>query len=170
MGGFPPLKPPHRTRENGTSNCKPSVGSRIQPAHFLHRWWTFKLRYENGVRPLADIVDDAHTLAMNRLREYEVLAAFSAFTKRKDNMPAGWLDAAAVSQWLKSRNFDVKDIRQKGGVSIRILARDPNAAIESIRERLESMAARVRVGSNRQFALLPTAWIDGEAKRIPACP
>lgn len=133
---------------------------------FLHRWWTFKLRYENGVRPLADIVDDAHALAMNPLREYEVLAAFSAFTKRKDSMPAGWLDAAAVSQWLKSRDFDVKDIRQKGGVSIRILARDPNAAIESMRERLESMAARVRVGSNRQFALLPTAWIDGEAKEF----
>ena len=35
-----------------------------------------------------------------------------------------------------------------------------------MRERLESMAARVRVGSNRQFALLPTAWIDGEAKEF----
>ena len=74
--------------------------------------------------------------------------------------------ASAVSQWLKSRGVEVKDIRQKGGVSIRILARDPNAAIESMRERLESMAARVRVGSNRQFTLLPVAWIDGVAKEF----
>jgi hypothetical protein len=129
---------------------------------FLHRWWSFKLRYEAGVRPLADIVEDAHDLAMNPAKEYEVLVAFSAFTKRKDGMPAAWLDASAISHWLKSRNFDVKAIRQKGGILIRIPARDPNAAIELAREQLESMAARVRVGSSRQFVLLPTALIDGE--------
>ena len=133
---------------------------------FLHRWWSFKLRYEKGVRPLADIVDDAHALAMTPIKKYEVLVAFSAFTKRKDGMPAAWHDASAVSNWLKARNFDVKEIRQKGGLLLKVAARDANAAIERAREQLECMSARVRVGSSREFALLPTAWIDGEPKEF----
>ncbi len=131
---------------------------------FLHRWWSYKLRYEPGTRPLADMVDDAHTLAMSPIKEYEVLVAFSAFTKRRDGMPAGWQSASAVSDWLKTRNFDVTEIRQQGGLLLRVAARDPHAAIECTRERLEGMAARVRVGSSREFELLETAWIDGEVK------
>ncbi|MDX1984577.1 MAG: hypothetical protein SFV51_30175 [Bryobacteraceae bacterium] len=131
---------------------------------FLHRWWSFKLRYEEGVKPLAEIVEDAHARARSPAREYKVLVAFSAFTKRRDGMPAGWLDASAVSQWLKARDFDVKEIRQKGGILMGMPARDPHAAVELARERLEGLAARVRVGSSRQFTLLPTVWIDGESK------
>jgi hypothetical protein len=133
---------------------------------FLHRWWSFKLRHEQGIRPLADILGDAHVLAMTPANNYEVLVAFSAFTRRRDGMPAGWHDASAVSHWLKARNFDVKDIRQKGGLLLQVAARDPNAAIEAARERLESISARVRVGSSRQFVPLPTAWIDGETKEF----
>jgi hypothetical protein len=130
---------------------------------FLHRWWSFKLRHEAGVKPLADIVDNAHAMAQKPARDYDVLVAFGEFAKRKE-MPPGWLDAAAVSSWLKTRSFDVKEVRQKGGILMRLPARDPHAAVESAREQLESLSARVRVGSNRRFSLLPTAWIDGEAK------
>ena len=131
---------------------------------FLHRWWSYKLRYEAGVRPLADIIDDVHTMAQKPAKDYDVLVAFGDFTKRKDAMPDGWLDASAVSHWLKTRAFDVKEIRQKGGILMRVPARDPHAAVESAREQLESMSGRVRVGSSRRFSLLPTAWIDGEKK------
>jgi hypothetical protein len=133
---------------------------------FLHRWWSFKLRYENGARTLADIVEDAHALAMAPAKEYPVLIVFSEFTRRKDGMPESWLNSTEVSHWLKSRGFDVKDIRQKGGLLMRIPARDPNAAIEKARERLVSMAARVSVGSARKFELITTAWIDGEPREF----
>ena len=113
---------------------------------FLHRWWSYKLRYEAGVRPLADIIDDVHTMALKPAKDYDVLVAFGDFTKRKDAMPDGWLDASAVSHWLKTRAFDVKEIRQKGGILMRVPARDPHAAVESAREQLESMSGRVRVG------------------------
>jgi hypothetical protein len=63
---------------------------------FLHRWCTFKMRYEAGVRNLADIVEDADALIAKPLRDYDVLVAFSAFTKQKDSMPSGWLDASLV--------------------------------------------------------------------------
>lgn len=131
---------------------------------FLHRWWSYKLRHEPNTRPLADIVDDAHTLAMTPIKEYEVLVAFSAFTKRQHGMPTAWQDASAVSDWLKARNFDVSTIRQKGGLLLRVKARDPHAAIEATREQLEGLSARVRVGSSRQFEALEDAWIDGEPK------
>ena len=105
-------------------------------------------------------------MALNPAKEYEVLVAFSAFTKRKGSMPAEWLDATSVSHWLKLRNFDVKEIRQKGGMLMRIRARDPDVAVDSAREQLECMAARVRVGSSRDFSLVPTAWIDGETREF----
>lgn len=135
-------------------------------ADFLHRWWSYKLRYESEIRPLADIVEDAHALALKPSREYAVLVAFSAFTKRHDSMPAGWLDAPDVSQWLRKRNVDVSGIRQKGGILMRIPARDPVAAVDAARERLERLAARVLVGSDREFILLPKAWIDGEPREF----
>jgi hypothetical protein len=133
---------------------------------FLHRWWTFKLQYEPGLRRLADIVEDAHSLMAKPLREYDVLVAFSAFTKQKDSMPSGWLDAAQVSSWLRSRNFDVAGVRQKGGILLRVSAREPVAAVDAARERLERLAARVLVGSDREFILLPKAWIDGERREF----
>jgi len=132
--------------------------------NFLHHWWTYKLRHEVGERPLADIVEDAHSLAMTRIKEYDVLVAFRAFTKREAGMPHGWQTASEVSRWLKERNFDVSDIRQKGGLLLQVGARDPHAAIEAVREKLEGMSARVHVGSRREFVLLETAWIDGESK------
>ena len=135
-------------------------------ADFLHRWWTFKLRHELGIRPLADIVDEAHTLALKPPRDYEVLVAFSAFTKQQDSMPAGWLDAPDVSQWLRKRRFDVADVRQRGGVIMRVIGRDAVAAVDAARERLERLAARVMVGSDREFSLLPKAWIDGESREF----
>jgi hypothetical protein len=135
-------------------------------ADFLHRWWSFKLRHEPGIRTLADIVDDAHALALQLPREYEVLAAFSAFTKRPDSMPSGWLDAPETSQWLRKRKFDTAGIRQRGGILMRVVARDPVAAVDAARERLERLAARVLVGSDREFGLLPKAWIDGETREF----
>ena len=144
------------------ARSQPPAGQRSPP--ILHRWWSYKLRYEAGVRPLADIIDDVHTMAQKPAKDYDVLVAFGDFTKRKDAMPDGWLDASAVSHWLKTRAFDVKEIRQKGGILMRVPARDPHAAVESAREQLESMSGRVRVGSSRRFSLLPTAWIDGEKK------
>ena len=90
MGGLAPIDSPNRARKNSKSDCKPFVGPWIQPA-VSAPMVVVQAAIREGGSPLADIVDDAHSLAMNPLREYEVLAVFSAFTKRKDSMPAGWL-------------------------------------------------------------------------------
>jgi hypothetical protein len=67
---------------------------------FLHRWWSYRVRYESGIRTLADIVAEAHYLAKENPKDYTVLVAFSEFTKGRDNIPTGWLSAEAVSKWL----------------------------------------------------------------------
>lgn len=81
-------------------------------------------------------------------------------------MPAGWLDASDVSQWLRKRNIEVCGIPQKGGILIGISAHDPASAVDTARERLERLAAHVLAGSDREFVLLPTAWIDGEPREF----
>ena len=92
--------------------------------------------------------------------------AFRAFTKQQDSMPAGWLDAPDVSQWLRKRKFDVGDLRQRGGIIMRVAGRDAVAAVDAARERLERLAARVMAGSDREFRLLPKVWIDGELREF----
>jgi hypothetical protein len=135
-------------------------------ADFLHRWWSFKQRHEMGIKPIADILEDAHTLAGQPQRQYKVLVAFSAFTKRRDSMPSGWLDAPEVSRWLRDRKFKVGELRQRGGILLPVTARDAVAAVHGARERLERFAARVLVGSDREFKLIPKAWVDGESREF----
>ena len=63
-----------------TSTCpRPERTARAIASHlldaglssdFLHRWWTFKIRYEKGERSLAEVVADAHALVREAPREY----------------------------------------------------------------------------------------------------
>src|SRR5439155_6201549 len=54
---------------------------------FLHRWWTFKMRYQPGIQTLSDMVADAHSLARSAPREYESLVAFDGIPEGKSGMP-----------------------------------------------------------------------------------
>ena len=147
LRGNPPLPKAERAARAVAGHLLDSGFS----AGFLHRWWAYKLRHEPGVRAIADLIEDANALACQVPREFRVLVAFGAFTKRQDSMPSGWLDAPAVSRWLRDRGFDVQDLRQKGGIVVSVTARDPEAAIDIASERMDRFAARVVVGSDREF-------------------
>ena len=80
----------------------------------------------------------------------------------QQRMPSEWLDPASAANWLEeNRNSDVE--RHNGGFLIDATARDPWAAVEIVSDELESLTARLTVGSagSVDFRLAGAAYVEG---------
>jgi len=130
---------------------------------FLQRWWTFNVR-SKGTGALPKLVAAAHGLARETAREFRVLVAFESMPATKSGMASNWIDAPAVSHWLRTNNFEVTNVRQNGGVWLKVTALDPWAAIENALEVIDRIAARISIGTVGQLSPLPVAWIDGQRR------
>jgi hypothetical protein len=130
---------------------------------YLHRWWSYRLRHEAAVRPLADIVADAQTLALTPRRTFETVAPLSTAIRVPEGVTVPeWRSAAAVSAWLRRNNCDVSGIRQDGGFLFAIDALDPEAAVAQCSEMIDQLIARMAVGTRRNLTLLGQVWVSGE--------
>ena len=134
---------------------------------FLHRWWKYRIRHEAGTRSLADIVDEAHQLALQPARAFDVMVPVSRAIKATGAPPEEWRSSGQVSAWLRDSGFDVSGIRQDGGFLLPIVARDLDAAVAGVSEVLDQTAARVTIGTKRELALLGRVWIKGETRQYP---
>ncbi len=54
-------------------------------ADYLHRWSSYRLFHEQGERPLAELVLEAHALALKPSRSYDVLVAFESTLRANIN-------------------------------------------------------------------------------------
>lgn len=137
-------------------------------SNFLHRWWTYRIRHEQGNRTLADLTSDAHALARTPTRTFEVLFAFETRPRDPDGLPPRWSDAPAVAAWMQHHRFDSQGIRHDGGMVFQITARDPEAAIENALELLDNFAARLEISTNIPWkAPIQRAWVAGETRSFP---
>jgi hypothetical protein len=130
---------------------------------YLHRWWKYRLRHEATVRPLADIVEDAQTLALTQPRTFEVLVPLETAIR----IPTGvtvpeWRSSAEASEWLKSNAFDVSGVRQDGGFLFAVDALDPEAAVAQCSEMIDQLVARMAVGSRLILKPLGHVWVKAE--------
>jgi hypothetical protein len=135
-------------------------------APYLHRWWTFRIVHEDGVRSLADLMDDTVQLFERPKRNFRVLVAFEAAAEGKSGTPAGWLDASQVSDWLKDHNFDVSKVRQNGGMWFEVEAPDQWAAVEKTVEIVDRLTSRVHLGTNGRLIPVRTAWVEDHNQRF----
>ena len=131
----------------------------------LHRWWKYRFEYEPGTRSLADIVDEAHYLALQTARAYDVMVPVSRAIRVTGTPPTEWQSSRQVSIWLRQEGFDAAGIRQDGGFLFRTDAVDPDAAVARVSETVDQIAARVMVGARRGLMLLGRVWIKGETKQ-----
>ena len=129
---------------------------------YLHRWWVYRLFHEQGERPLAELVLEAHALALKPPRSYDVLVAFESIPKTKSGFPRDWLNASSVSQWLRKSGFDITGVRQRGGLVFSVEARDGRAAADTVVEIIDNLAARASISTNDDFHYAPRAWVAGE--------
>jgi hypothetical protein len=132
---------------------------------FLHKWWKYKLKHEAGNRALADIVDEAHTLAQRAARDFEIVVPIqSSLTNLGVQLPPIWLPAPETSQWLQRNGFDVADVRQDGSFLFTVSSLDADAAVIQLSERLDQLTARLAVATKRSLSLLGKVWIRDEPK------
>lgn len=131
----------------------------------LHRWWKYRIQHEPGIRSLADVVDEAHLLALRTARAFDVMVPVSRAIRATGTLPIEWRTSQQVSTWLRQDGFDSKGIRQDGGFLFRIDAVDPDAAVARVSEVVDRIAARVVVGTRRELMLLGRVWIKGETKK-----
>lgn len=134
---------------------------------FLHRWWKYRLSYQNPRRPLHDLIAEAHALASSAPKVYDILIAFDRVPHKKFGRPAGWIDSKAVVTWLANRNFTTTNIKQIGGICLQISARDPQAAADATIEAVDNLTARARIATTSGLDCLPWIWVAGEPKPYP---
>ena len=130
---------------------------------FLHRWWKYRLKYEQGTRSLADIVDDAQQLALRPERGFDIMVPVSRAIRLTGSpkAPSEWRSPVQVAAWLRAEKFDVTEIRHSGGFLFRVEALDPDAAVVRVSELLDQLGARVAIGTRRDLSLLGRVWIKG---------
>jgi hypothetical protein len=85
----------------------------------------------------------------------------------KYGMPEHWVENTKVSEWLRNNGFDVRKLRQNGGLWLKLRARDASSAVESAVEIVDRIAARVAVGKNTRLMPAPWAWVDGQKRPFP---
>lgn len=137
-------------------------------AGFMHRWWTYQVKYEQGQSSLADIVRRASARAKEPHRQFDVMIAFpsrlESSSKKGFTVPRRWLEAPAVSEWLRCHGFPVEEVKQQGGLLLTATEKDPEAAAEAAAEVVNVFAARVLVSLNKEIRPLPFAWVAGTKK------
>ena len=161
-------------RSLGDAKCRPhpertarSIASHLLDAGFssdyLHRWWTFRIYYESGYQSLADLAEEAHKLVKLPPREYELMIGFKQnLPQQQGGGPSSFADAPTVSRWLREKQFDVSGVRQKGGIIMKVEARDPRSAVEIAEEAFDKLSARVAVGTRGHLKTTETVWIAGQ--------
>lgn len=126
---------------------------------YLHRWWTFRLKHDAASRSLAEIVQEADSLAKQPLRTFEVLTLFGSIPRTNSGNPQQWLNYSEVVSWMEKHSFGVSPHRPSGGVIRFIKARDPESAAELAGEFIANLASRVTVGTGGTLRVIPFVWI-----------
>jgi hypothetical protein len=135
---------------------------------FLHRWWTFRLRYEAPRKSLGALVREAHALQLRGRQEFETVIAFERVPSERVGRPSGWMEPQGVTVWLQQQGFET--VRQYGGVLLSITAYDPRAAADQATEIVESLAARARIAITAELRPHPKVWIAGESSPFDVRP
>lgn len=137
-------------------------------ADYLHRWFSYRINHEPQVCSIQDLALEAHSLCMQPLREFEVIVAFESVNLDFVATLDIWLEPKALSTRLRAEGFDTSGLRQKGGLGVRVTARDARSAVESAAEIVDRLISRIVVGT-RDGKLKPhvNVWVMGEGLSLP---
>lgn len=148
-----------------------SLGSHLLDSGFsaehLYRWLE-ALEHEDRTLKLEELLEEAEALIRRTNDIYQVLVPLTHKPKGA-NLPANWLSAQQVAQWLTEHAGSPEGIRQAGGFLFEVPDRDPWAAVEQVRNLVRSISARVAVGlpGRSELQSLTRAWVKGREDFFP---
>jgi len=65
--------------------------------------------------------------------------------------PSVWLSSSDVSRWLRAKGFDVRGLRQRGGIKFDVMSRDVYSAAEKAAEIIDRVIIRVSLGTYHEI-------------------
>ncbi len=136
-------------------------------SEFLYGWFRYAFKTNPTPQTLAEIVTEAHILAQQAPKEYEVLILFREFPANAAGMPEGWIAAPEVISFLNEEGYPTEGIRQMGGIWIKVNARDPRSAVQAVAEILDRFSSRVQLATSGQLMPLPDVYLKGSRKSYP---
>jgi hypothetical protein len=164
---------------NKTLAARPERAARSIASHlidcglhpqFLHKWWTYKAKYEQEIRTLAELLSEADALASAPPKSYEALLVFEVAPPVDPSkpQPAQWLTNKQVSEWLRGNGFAVAGLRQKGGFLLSGTARDSHSVVATATETASRLTSRVNLGSAHynRLGVIQEVWIKGEPESV----
>lgn len=160
----------------GSDRPKPERAARAIGAHLLdrgfhpnhlHRTLTYYLKHDPQPKTLGEIVAEFGNQLAAGATTYEVLVPLEELPKTRTRVnPSDWRDSTWVANWVRA-NTGRGAPRQYGGIVFRVEALDPNAAVESIAERLGQLSARFFLGAGTGLRAAPDAWVLSERRSYP---
>lgn len=112
----------------------------------LHQWVTWLMKREEPPSTLIELFDEAEKLTHKPPCDWQVLVPFIALEQHSQKMPCKWLSPTETTKWL-SKHPAGTTVRHNGGFLLSVEARDPWSAVEIVGDLIESIAARVTVGT-----------------------
>lgn len=161
----------------GHNGIRPERAARAIASHlldsgfssdYLHRWWSYKIQYDEQTYSLCQLLEEIHRMLSLPPKTHELIVVFEHAPIPKTSATSSpWLTNKEVSVWLRANGFDVRDLRQRGGVKLEITARDIYAAAENAAEIIDRLKTRVSLGTYQRIVPINRVWIVGEKDSIP---
>jgi hypothetical protein len=126
----------------------------------LHRWLTFHLKNARGANSLAELVGAAQEMSLRPLTEFSVMVPFEGVPPSRSGLPANWVSARDVLEWLTARGLDLRGVTQNGALLFRIRARDLWAAVQNAVDTVDQLTSRVELGAQKALQPLDVAWVE----------
>lgn len=145
-----------------------SVAAHLLDAGFSDQYLHDRVKQQLNSTPsvsLAELCESLQAeLAQNPMREFEVLVAFSKEPPFPNGLPANWLQAAAIPQWLCDNGFDTSGVRAQVAIVLTVHARDQFGAAKAAWDEHERHAARALLATGKPLSAVPTLWVKGASQ------
>ena len=149
----------------GSERTARSIASHLLDAGFsprhLHRWCRYQAQNAAGAASLSELVEKAHTMSLEPLKEFSVLVPFEGVPQSRSGLPSNWVPAQDVVNWLTSQRLNAAGVQQNGALLFRLPARDAWAAVEVIVDTVDQLSSRVALGTNGRLKPSRSVWVEG---------
>lgn len=137
---------------------------------YLHRWFTYRVKYSSATHTLADMCQELHALLLQGPQPLEVLVPLAAHAPLPRPAPPGWLTSQQVRAWRAQNIPGSSPVRQHGAILLTVEALDIYAAAEIARDRVTTIRDRFRVGGRHEIVPSTELWVAGVSQSQPSEP
>lgn len=118
---------------------------------------------------LGDLVAAARSLCDQRFEKVEILVLFERTPPGRSPRPAGWVGRRQARKWLDANGIGEARLSERahGGILLTLKARDVYSAVAEAGAIADGLAARVPVGTRKDFQPLEEAFASGVPHGLP---